>query len=70
MPTNTLQYYDPIAHTYQGQPVASWVIVDRSTRAVIFETFSASVAAKVNTAKYEVLPILAYLQAFNQAVQS
>jgi hypothetical protein len=44
---------------------ASWVIVDRRTGEAIFETYSASVAAKVNVAKYEVVTILEWLQRIN-----
>jgi len=41
---------------------ASWVIVDRQTGAVLFETFQASIIPKINTARYEAVPILTYLQ--------
>ena len=41
---------------------ASWVIVDRQTGAALFETFQASIIPKINTARYEAVPILTYLQ--------
>lgn len=45
---------------------ASWVVVDRKTGGAVLETFSASVAAKVNRAAYEVVPILEWLQRLNR----
>lgn len=47
---------------------ASWVIVDGKNKAV-FETFTKSLAEKINTKKYRVVPILEYLQSLN-GVQS
>ena len=46
---------------------ASWVIREKVTGRVILETYSPSVVAKVNTAKYDALPILEYLQSLNAA---
>ena len=45
---------------------ASWVVRHRETGAVLFETFSAATIAALNTAKYEAVPILAYLQELNR----
>jgi len=45
---------------------ASWVIRERSTGRVLFETFSRKVAAAINTAKYEAVPILQYLASLNR----
>ena len=45
---------------------ASWIIVNRATGQVVFETFQLSVAGKVNTDKYEVVPILEWLQRINR----
>jgi hypothetical protein len=45
---------------------ASWVIIDKQTGAVLFETFQASIIPKINTARYEAVPILTYLQGLNK----
>lgn len=50
--------------------VASWVIVDKATRTAIFETFKASTAQAINTAKYEAMPIEDYLIEFNAKVKA
>ena len=39
----------------------SWVIRRRATGEVLFETFSPAVAAAVNRAAYDTIPILDYL---------
>lgn len=44
---------------------ASWVIRETATGRVIFETYSPTVAQAINTARYEAVPILAYLQELN-----
>ena len=44
---------------------ASWVIRNRETGAVLFETFNADLVKRLNVAKYEAVPILAYLQSLN-----
>lgn len=46
-------------------PPESWVIRERATGRVMFETFNARTAAAINTAKYEAVPILEYLQSIN-----
>jgi hypothetical protein len=48
---------------------ASWVIVDKQTGAALFETFQASIIPKINTARYEAVPILTYLQQLNRIVK-
>ena len=45
---------------------ASWVIIDTQTGAALFETFQASIILKINTARYEAVPILKYLQGLNK----
>ena len=45
---------------------ASWVIRNKATGESIMETFNPDVAAKVNTAKYEAMPILEHLQSLNR----
>lgn len=45
---------------------ASWVIREKESGNVICETFNAQLVAALNTAKYEAVPILEYLQDFNQ----
>lgn len=45
---------------------ASFVIREKATKKVILETFDPRVAAAINKAKYEVVPILDYLQELNQ----
>lgn len=45
---------------------ASWVICDRVTGRAVLETFSARVAQAIRRDRYEVLPILAYLQRLNR----
>jgi hypothetical protein len=47
---------------------SSWVIVDKHTGAVLFETFQASIIPKINTARYEAVPILQYLQQLNRSL--
>jgi hypothetical protein len=49
-----------------GKKISSWVIKDKKTGEVIRETFQKSVADKVNTDKYEAVPILEHLQGLNK----
>ena len=44
---------------------ASWVIRNKTTGEVLFETFNAKVVAALNTLKYEALPIGQYLASLN-----
>jgi hypothetical protein len=43
----------------------SWIIRNKETKEVIFETFEQSTVDKINTEKYEVVPILEYLVSIN-----
>ncbi len=43
----------------------SWIIRNKATRQVIMETFDPSKVAALNTAKYEAVPIRAYLASLN-----
>jgi len=43
----------------------SWVVKEKVTGKVIFETFDGQVVAFLNTTKYEAIPILEYLQSIN-----
>ena len=45
---------------------SSWVIREKATGRVIMETFSARLVAALNTARYEAVPIHAYLQSLNK----
>jgi len=45
---------------------ASWVICDKSNGAAILETFSPAIVAKINTEKYQAIPILEYLVNLNR----
>ncbi len=44
---------------------ASWIIVDRKTGKAVLETFNKKTADAVNTKRYEVLPVLQWLQRIN-----
>lgn len=48
---------------------ASWIIRRIDTKAVLFETFSPALIAKLNTAKYEAVPILLYLYELNEKIK-
>lgn len=45
---------------------ASWVVRNRATGEVLFETFSAALVAKINAAKYEAVPIAEYMASLNR----
>jgi hypothetical protein len=45
---------------------ASWVIREKATGRVIGETFNSKVLQVLNTARYEAVPILEYLQSLNR----
>lgn len=49
---------------------ASWVIVEKTTKNAIFETFNKNVADAINAEKYQAIPILQYLQDFNRGVKN
>lgn len=48
---------------------SSWIIVSRATGQPVLETFSARLAGAVDTARYEVLTALQWLQRFNASVR-
>lgn len=48
----------------------SWVITRKSDGDVVMETFSKSVASKINTNKYDVTPIYQHLTELNKKVKS
>jgi len=48
---------------------ASWVIREKATGKVLFETFDRSKVGALNTAKYEAVPIQEYLGSLNAAIK-
>lgn len=57
-----------MTHTNSPSQTASWVIREKTSKAVLFETFHKMIVDRLNTAKYEAAPILQYLQEFNGGV--
>lgn len=49
---------------------ASWVIREAASKRVICETFDKSAVERLNTAKYEAVPILAYLVEVNASARN
>lgn len=49
---------------------ASWVIRERASGRVLFETFSPRVVAALNLARYEAVPILEYLVNLNRTMKA
>jgi hypothetical protein len=49
---------------------ASWVIREKTTKKVVLETFNAQLVELLNTAKYEAVPILEYLQEVNRIARA
>lgn len=49
---------------------ASWALRDKVSKAVICETFNPDVVRRLNTVKYEAVPILEYLGEFNRALSA
>ena len=49
---------------------ASWAIIDRATGAAILETFNPKAVARLNTERYEAVPILTYLGALNARIRA
>jgi len=45
----------------------SWIVVRKGTLEAVCETWSRSIAEKVNAERYQVLTALDYLQRFNAA---
>lgn len=52
-------------HTNSLSRTASWVIREKVSKGVLFETFNPMIVERLNTQKYEAVPILQYLQEFN-----
>lgn len=52
------------------QPAGSYIIVESSTGRAIFETFSPTLAARVNTARYRVMAAGDYLGELNRRLRS
>ena len=52
------------------QPAGSYIIVETSTGRTIFETFSPTLAARVNPARYRVMSAGDYLGALNRTIRS
>lgn len=48
---------------------SSWIIVNKATRAAVFETFNENTAKAVNTRLYEAIPALQYLQQLNRSIK-
>jgi hypothetical protein len=48
----------------------SWILRNKTTKEVICETFNERKVAALNTAKYEAVPILAYLQELNRSIKA
>ncbi len=57
-----------VGRNYQAES-ASWVIRELGTGRVLFETFQPSLLAKLNTARYEAVPILEYLGSLNRWIR-
>lgn len=54
-----------LPHDSSLNRTASWVIRDKATKAAVMETFNPKLAERVNTAKYEAVPIGQYLGEIN-----
>ncbi len=59
----------PTAQTPIPASRGGWVVRDKETGTPVMETFDESVASKVNTVKYEVVPSRQHLEQFNAAVK-
>lgn len=56
-------------HTNSLQKNSSWVIKDKLTGEILFETFQKSLVDKINKDKYVAVPILQHLQELNQTTR-
>lgn len=52
------------------EKTASWVIREKATKRGIYETYNPDLVAKLNTQKYEAVPILEYLQELNLKIKA
>jgi len=48
---------------------ASWVILEKATKKVLFETFSRKTVDALNKTKYEAVPILDHLVVLNREIK-
>lgn len=48
---------------------ASWIIVNKQTNKAVIEMYDFELVKKINTLKYKAVPILEYLQNFNEKVK-
>lgn len=49
---------------------ASWVVREKSSGKVMFETYSAKLVAALNIDKYEAVPIKEYLASINRSIKA
>jgi hypothetical protein len=49
---------------------ASWVICDRATGAVLFETFDRATAMKIDQEKFEAVPVREHLHRLNMKIKA
>lgn len=49
---------------------ASWVIIENVTGNAILETYSESIANKINTEKYTAMPVMEYLCKLNKQIKN
>ena len=54
----------------QSDTPASWVIRNKETGEVISETFESGIVQKLNTDKYEAIPIIDYLEGLNKTIDN
>lgn len=52
-----------------GIKSASWVIKNKETGEILFETFDRNIVDKLNTMNYIAVPILQYLQELNYSIK-
>lgn len=55
----------PVDPSSAPQPTASWVIRDKATGEVVMETFERSTIERINTSKYEAVPVQEHLAQIN-----
>lgn len=48
--------------------MTSWVLRDKTTKAVVCETFNYEAVKRLNTDKYEAVPIAKYLAELNKEI--
>jgi hypothetical protein len=50
-------------------PTSSWIVRNKATKEVLFETFNPKIVNILNTDKYEAVPVLDYLYDLNHNIQ-